>query len=58
MKKLSLLLLMVISVVGLSACQKDNRVSKDDVKAFVKEVDRYQALNKVPGFYSFALDLK
>ena len=36
MKKLSLLLLMVISVVGLSACQKDNRVSKDDVKAFVK----------------------
>lgn len=37
MKKLTLLLLVFISVVGLSASQKEKSVSGEDVKAFVKE---------------------
>jgi hypothetical protein len=37
MQKLTLLLLMILSVVGLSACQKEKSVTEEDVKAFVKE---------------------
>ncbi|AWE06447.1 hypothetical protein DCE79_03185 [Lysinibacillus sp. 2017] len=58
MKKLTLLLLMVISVIGLSACQKDKSVSEDDIKAFLKEYKTiiYTADSQNPTDYSKLLE--